>query len=183
MSKVTGAGVGIALVYVILKCIYFITGLHYTNYNLVILSNIICAMLAVGLGMYVARDSKGDFLTKGIERIKAGMRSGSVYAISISIFVFFYYKSIDKKFFGDKINERVVMAQNADFETLKKEHPEKLADKNHQDFIDMEREQAQLWFSPFIISTITLLGTLLTEMLYALVLNIIFKNFLNSRRF
>jgi hypothetical protein len=182
MSKVTGAGIGIALIFIILKCVYFITGIHYTNYNLIILTNVVCAMMAVGLGMYMARDKKGNFLTIGIERIKAGMRGGAIYTVIISLFVYFYYGSIDKKFFADKITERVHYAEQADFELLKTNNPEKLGNKSRGDFIDMEREQAELWFSPFMISTITMLGTLVTSMLYALVLNIIFKNFLNARR-
>ncbi len=182
MSKVTGAGLGFALVFIILKCVYFITGVHYTNYNLVILTNVICVMFAVGLGMYVARDKDNKLLLNGIQRIKAGIRGGAIYALTIAVFVFIYYSSIDKKFFDDKIKERVKYAEKADFAKLQKEFPEKLEGKSKGDFIDMEKKQAQLWFSPFMICTITLMGTLLTAMLYAVVMNIIFKNLFFERK-
>jgi type IV secretory pathway TrbF-like protein len=176
MSKVTGAGVGLALVFVILKCLYYVSGLHYTNYNLVILTNIVCVLLAVGLAMYMARDKNGKLLALGLDRIKAGMRGGAVYAIIVSTFVYFYYNNIDKKFFKDKIKARVELATKADFPTLQKNNPDKLANKTHADFIDDEREQAELWFSPFMVCTLTLVALMVCSMVYSLVLNVIFKN-------
>src|ERR1700752_3357063 len=99
MSKITGAGIGMALVFIILKCIYFVTGLHYTNYNIVVMTNIVCVLMAVGLAMYMARDKNGKLLALGLDRIKAGMRGGSLYAIIVSSFVYFYYNNLHKKFF------------------------------------------------------------------------------------
>lgn len=176
MSKITGAGIGFALVFIIFKCIYFVSGLHYTNYNLVILTNIICVLLAVGLGMYMARDKNNKLLASGMERMKAGMRSGAIYAIVVSGFVYVYYNNIDKKFFRDKIQARVELATKADFPTLQKNNPDKLANQTHADFIDAEREQAELWFSPFMVSTLTLVALMVCSMIYSVVMNVIFKN-------
>ncbi len=176
MSKITGAGIGFALVFIILKCIYFVTGLHYTHYNLVVLSNIICVLLAVGLGMYMARDKNNKLIANGLERIKSGMRGGAVYAIIVSTFVYFYYNNIDKKFFEDKVAARVKMAQDVNFPELQKGNIEKLGNKTHADFIDDEREQALLWFSPFMVSTLTLVSLIICAMIYSVVLNVIFKN-------
>lgn len=176
MSKTIGAGVGFALVFIILKCVYFVTGLHYTHYNLIILTNIVCVLLAVGLGMYMARDKNNKMLSSGLDRIKAGMRGGAVYAIIVSTFIFFYYNNIDKKFFNDKIKERVKMAEQADFEKLKLNNPEKLGQKTHRDFVDDEKKQAELWFSPFMVSSLTLGALIVCSIMYSVVMNIIFKN-------
>lgn len=183
MSKVTGAGLGLGLVFIILKCIFFITDIQLYHYNLVVLANILCVMLAVGLGMYVARDKNNQLLRNGIDRIKAGIRGGAVYTIVISVFIFFYYNNIDKKFFETMKKERVEMAEKADFKTLQQQHPEKLKHKSHGDFIDMEREQAELWFSPFMISTLTLVGTLICAMIYSVIVNLIFKNLFFKPKF
>lgn len=176
MSKATGAGVGLALVFIILKCVYYLTGLHYTHYNLIILTNIVCVLLAVGLAMYMTRDKNNKLLNTGLERIKAGMRGGAVYAIVVSVFVFVYYNNIDQRFFKDKIQQRVKLAEQANFELLKKNNPEKLANKNQRDFIDDERKQAELWFSPIMVSSLTLAALVVCSLLYAVVLNLIFKN-------
>lgn len=176
MSRVTGSGIGLALVFIILKCIYFVTGVHYTHYNLIVLTNIICVLVAVGLAMYMARDKDNKLLALGLDRIKAGMRGGAVYAIIVSTFVYFYYNNIDKKFFEDKVKARVELATKVNFPELQKNNLDKLANSNHADFIDEERKQAELWFSPFMVSTLTLVSLIICAMIYSLVLNIIFKN-------
>jgi hypothetical protein len=183
MSKTTGAGVGFALVFIIVKCIFFVTGFQYTHYNFVILVNIVCVLLAVGLGMYVAREKNGQLLSLGIARIKAGMRGGAIYAIVVSIFVFFYYNNIDKKFGEDKVKERVQWAEKLDFKQIRKDNPDAWAHKNQRDFIDEQKENAQLFFSPFMITTVTLISLMIVSMIYSVVMNVIFKNLFFKARF
>lgn len=176
MSKVTGTGLGLALVFIILKCVYFITGLHATQYNLVILTNIVCVLLAVGLGMYMARDKNNKLLSSGIARIKAGMRSGAIYAIVVSVFVYVYYNNIDKKFAADRIQQRTEWAEKLDFKQVQRDNPDAWGHKTRGDFLDAQKEQATLFYSPFMITTVTMVSLIICAMLYALVLNIIFKN-------
>jgi len=176
MNKVTGAGLGFAFVFIILKCIYFLTGIQYNHYNIVILTNIVCVLLAVGLGMYMARDKDNRLLSSAIERIKAGARSGAVYALVVSVFVYFYYNNIDKKFATDKIKERVLFAEKQDFAKIQKENPEAWGSRSRGDFIDYHRDQATLFFSPFMITTVTMISLIVCAFMYSLVLNVIFKN-------
>ncbi|HLP11357.1 MAG TPA: hypothetical protein VK177_05435 [Flavobacteriales bacterium] len=183
MNKTTGAGVGFALVFIIVKCIFFTTGLQYTHYNFLILANIVCVLLAVGLGMYVAREKNNQILSTGIGRIKAGMRGGAIYAIVVSIFVFFYYNNIDKKFGEDKVKERVQWAEKMDFKQIQKDNPDSWGSRSRGDFIDEQRENAQLFFSPFMITTVTLISLIIVSMIYSVVMNVIFKNLFFKARF
>lgn len=185
MSKTTGAGIGLALVFIILKCIYFLTDMHYNHYNIVVLTNIVCVLLAVGLAMYVTRDKNNQILRAGIERIKAGMRGGAIYAIIVSTFVFFYYNNIDVKFRTTMIKARVDYAESMKpkYAELQKNNPQKLANKQHWEFVQMEKEQAELWFSPFMICTLTLVSLMVISMLYAVVLSFIFKNYFFRPKF
>lgn len=176
MSKVTGAGVGFAFVFIIFKCIYFLTGVQYSHYNIVILTNIVCVLLAVGLGMYMARDKENRLLSSGIARIKAGVRSGAMYALVVSVFVYFYYNNIDKKFAADKVKERTAWAEKQDFDQIKRNNPDAWGSKSRGDFLDDQKKQAVLFFSPFMITTVTMMSLIVCSFLYALVLNIIFKN-------
>ncbi|HYG52158.1 MAG TPA: hypothetical protein VD905_14705 [Flavobacteriales bacterium] len=176
MNKTTGAGLGFALVFITLKCIFFITGFQYTHYNFVILANIVCVLLAVGLGMYVAREKNNRMLSSGIARIKAGIRGGAIYALVVSIFVFFYYNNIDKKFGQDKIKERVQWAEKMDFKQVQRDNPDAWGNRSRGDFIDEQKANAELFFSPFMITTVTLISLMIVSMIYAVVMNIIFKN-------
>lgn len=175
MSASLRGGLTGAAIFIIIKCLLFVNGTHDKYYNLVILSNIACVLIAVVSGMWWARDKHGKIFSNGLDRMKAGMRSGAVYAIIVSVFVYLYYNNIDKEFVQKKVQERVRLAEKADFTVLQKQNPEKLQEKNRADFIDDERESAELWYSPFMICTLTLVGLMVVAMIYSIVVSLFFK--------
>jgi cation transport ATPase len=92
------------------------------------------------------------------EDVKAGMRVGAIYALLMSVFVYFYYSNIDTTFFAEMIQNRMEMAQRA-------------ADAGTE--VDMEnvRQLGTFIFSARTHATITLFAFLLSSALYALMVS------------
>jgi len=132
-------------------------------------------MFACGIGMWLTRDAKGNFPAGALEKIRAGMRSGMVYAVFTALFIFIYYKSIDPLFVYNRIKERTTIAEKMDFTKIQKENPEKYANKSRNDFIHDEKEQAELWYSPFMNATLSLTGLMICSLFYSIVLSFFFK--------
>lgn len=181
MSRSVTTGLFFAAVFAIVKCLLFLAGKHEPWYSLIPLLNIGLVMLACGIGMWYTRDTKGNFPNSMLDKIRAGMRSGMVYALFTALFVFVYYKSIDPMFTYKRIKERVEVASKMDFAKIQKENPEKYGNKSRNDFIQDEREQSELWYSPFMNATLTLTGLMVCSLFYSIILSFFFK-LLNSRQ-
>ena len=96
--------------------------------------------------------------------IKAGMRSTTVFALFVSLFVLVYYNYIDTHYFANMIDERVLLAA---------ENPE--AD------LDQVRKTGELLFSPKIHASITLFGLTIIGALYTIVLVLLMRRFYGSK--
>ncbi|MFI5204923.1 MAG: DUF4199 domain-containing protein [Flavobacteriales bacterium] len=181
MSRAVTTGLFFAALFAIIKCLLFLTEKHEPWYSFIPLLNIGLVMLACGIGMWYTRDTKGNFPTSTLDRIRAGMRSGMVYALFTALFVFVYYKSIDPMFTYNRIKERVAVAEKLEFSKIQKDNPEKYGNKSRNDFIQDEREQAELWYSPFMNATLTLTGLMVCSLFYSIILSFFFK-LLHSKR-
>jgi hypothetical protein len=182
MSRAVSTGLFFAALFAILKCAFFLAEKQESWYTLIPIINIGLVMFACGIGMWLTRDSKGNLPVSALERIRAGMRSGMVYAALTAVFVFFYYKSIDPMFTYHRVQERVRAAEQVDFKTeIQAKNPEKYGNKSRNDFIQDEKEQAELWYSPFMNATLTLTGLMICSLFYSIVLSFFFK-FMHSRQ-
>lgn len=175
MSKSVSTGLVFAALFAIFKCILFLSGIHNEWYNLVPMVNIAMVLLACGVGIWLTRDKNGNLPVSILEKIRAGMRSGMVYAVLTFAFVFVYYKNIDKQFTLDRINTRIKLAAELNFTKIQEENPEKYAHKSRNDFLQDEKEQAQLWYSPIMNATLTLTGLMICSLLYSIILAFVLK--------
>lgn len=180
MSAITKSALIFASVFIIVKLILFNTGLHNTNYVLVVFVNILCALLAmiIGLRMNFKENNEQKSYT---ELVKLTMRAAALYALIISAFAYLYYTKIDPEFISSRVEERMVLARAANFDQLKKDHPEKLRDMNREDFLQAEKENAELWFSPFFLTTLTMIGLILISLFYSFFIAWFWGKFLQSK--
>lgn len=170
MSSTAKSAVIFAACFVIFKLIFFNTGLHDNNYVVVVFANILFVVLAMIFGLRFARKDNPEENRTYTQHVKTSMRAASLYAILISAFSYLYYSKIDQGFVQHRIEERMELARNVDFAELQKMNPEKLQGKNREDFLQAEKENAELWFSPFFLSTLTLMGLILISLFYSLLI-------------
>lgn len=101
--------------------------------------------------------------------LKASMRSVSLYAIILSLFMFIYYNAIDSGFFDRKLDAFRYELDNTDYNALPNvDNPLKVLELNKADFIEREMEKAQSFNSPFAWSTLTLIGIMIVGLVYSL---------------
>lgn len=180
MSPTTKSAVIFSMLFIITKLVLFNTGLHESNYILVVFANILFVLLAMIMGLRMntkANPSEKNYT----ELVKISMRSAALYALLVSAFAYLYYTKIDPDFINSRVEERMVLARAADFDQLKKDHPEKLEGKNREDFLNDEKSNAELWFSPFFLSTLTLVGLILISLFYSFFIAWFWKKFLEKQ--
>lgn len=103
--------------------------------------------------------------------MKSAMRSISVYAIFISLFMFLYYQAIDGGFFERKLDAFRFELENTDYNALADiDNPLKVLQLNKEDFVAREMEKAQSFNTPFAWSTLTLVGIMVVGLVYSLVM-------------
>lgn len=168
-----------ALLFVILKLTLFNMGKHEDLYVVVVFGNIFFILMTMIFGLRTwkkANPGKRSYT----DDVKITMQGAVLYVVLVSAFAYLYYTGIDKQFIATRIQERVEIAEKADFDELQKKHPEKLSGKTREDFIDEEREQAILWYSPFFMSTLMLMAGLIISLFYSFLIAWFWRKFMEA---
>lgn len=128
-------GLIFAGIYILIKLMFFFTGALGQNIVPSVLINILCILLAISVGLYKQKRSETEHGSL-LQDIKNGMTAGVPYAILVSVFLYFYYDTIDpaynqhqiaeaefqiKKNLDDPASFKKIKASNPDFEVMTKE--------------------------------------------------------------
>lgn len=94
--------------------------------------------------------------------VKAGMKSTTLFALFMSLFMLVYYNYIDRHYFPDMISDRVELAKSA-----MKENPD----------INLEnvKRTGEMLFSPQTHASITLFGLTATGAVYAFLISVLMR--------
>ncbi len=154
MKVTVKMGLLFAAIWIASKMIFFITGITEKEIIPSVLLNILFMLMAISFGLYFhkRKEIKNHFDAKTIDNldvsdvlleessmlsdIKNGLKSGVPYAIIVSLFLFFYYDTIDPDFNQHQISEAEmgiqklldnpaeldkIRAENEDFEVMTKD--------------------------------------------------------------
>lgn len=103
--------------------------------------------------------------------IKAVMRSVSWYSVLIAAFIFVFYKGVDVDFFDLKMAQYKENLEATNYDILPDtENPLKVLDLSKEDFVEKEMEKLKTFNTPFAWTTLTLIGILITGLIYGLIL-------------
>ena len=177
MRATVRIGVSFALLFVTVKMIFFWTGISQYNVVPAVLINILLLLLAVAVGLYVSKrkDNSGSALSD----IKNGMTSGVPYAILVSVFLYFYYDTIDPGFNAHQIAEaqigierilenpielQGVRESNAEFELLSKE-----------EIYEKLKSGPEGFYNPTATMTVSMLAMLLLTTMYSIFITVIYR--------
>lgn len=127
-------GLVFAGVWILIKMIFFLTGAFGSNIVPSVMLNILCILLAIAVGLFKQKRSEeepGSLL----QDIKNGMTAGVPYAIIVSVFMYFFYTSINPEFnqhqiaeaeaqieknLNDPVKFAEIKSSNPDFEVMTK---------------------------------------------------------------
>lgn len=155
--------------YIVLRIAFFYLGFGENHYKYLVSINLLFIILIVGATLFAS--FKQGSQTFFPSEMKSAMRSISVYAILISIFMFLYYQTIDAGFFERKLDAFRFELENTDYNALPDvDNPLKVLQLNREDFVEREMEKAQSFNNPFAWSTLTLIGIIVVGFVYSLVM-------------
>lgn len=97
-------GLIFAGVWISIKMIFFLTGAFGTNIVPSVMLNILCILLAISVGLYKQKKSEEEAGSL-LQDIKNGMTAGVPYALIVSVFMYFFYTTIDPGFNQHQIAE------------------------------------------------------------------------------
>lgn len=169
-----------ALLYIIIKLVVFNLGKSVELFVPMILVNIMLILLAALFGLRAWKKSHKNETDGFLEDFKCTMRNVSLYALIISGFVYIYYSSIDKDF-KEKLAERqFAEITQEDFKEMQKKDPDMLNGKTLDDYKKLKKNEMKLFTSPFMTTTMTLMGLMLIGFFYSLLISLAWPRFLNK---
>jgi len=180
MKTPLSVAVFFALAYIIIKLIVFNLGKSVELFVPLILVNIMLILLAAIFGLRAWKKSHKNESDSFLEDLKCTMRNISIYAILVSSFVFIYYSYIDKDFKDQLAERQFANVTQEDFKEMQKRDPDMLKDKTLDDYKKLKKNEMQLFTSPFMTTTITLMGLMLIGFFYSLLVSLAWPRFLNK---
>lgn len=177
-------GIISAVVWIIIKMIFFYT--MPVGYNIVplVLINMFCLLAAISIGLYIVK-ARATEQSNALSDIKNGMTSGVPYAVIVAGFLYFYYAQIHPEYNEHQLSE-------AEY-TLKKEMDKpgelaKIKNKN-PDFEVLSKDEIfekimsgyRSSLNPRATFTLSLLGMVLMSALNSIFVTIIFRRVIFKR--
>jgi len=157
------------LLYIVLRMVFLYLGFGENDYKYLVSVNLLFIVLVVGASLYF--NYKQGIPAFFPNEMKSAMRSISVYAIILSLFMFLYYEAIDGGFFDRKLDAFRFELENTDYGALDDiDNPLKVLQMNKEDFVAREMEKAESFNTPFAWSTLTLVGIMVVGLVYSLVM-------------
>jgi hypothetical protein len=155
--------------YIALRLVFFYLGYGENDYKYLVSINLLFIVLVIAATLYYnyTKATPPFFLID----IKSAMRSVSIYAILISIFMFLYYEAIDGDFFDRKLDAFRFQLENTDYNVLPDvDNPLIVLQLTKEEFVTREMEKAASFNTPFAWSTLTLIGIMTVGLIYSFIL-------------
>lgn len=146
------------------------------------LINNLFLLLAVSLGLFFEKKKEGFGKGTPLSDIKNGLTAGAPYVLIVSVFMYFYYDTINPEFINNRVTERMDViydeAQDKAYvDTLKVHNPEfrVMTDDEIIKEIKTDTESALSAKTLFVFS---LLGLMVMALTYAIFIALIYRKIL-----
>lgn len=152
-----------------------------SNTKLFVLTNMFFLLAAISIGMYIQKRKKIEDDTI-LTDVKNGMTTGVIYALCVSVFLYFYYDKIDPDYNNKMIAEREAYFQSVvddpvQLKQLKASNKD-LEVMTKDEIIEEFRKTPQMLFSGTFVMTYGMLAMLMLTTLYSIVIAIIYRKIL-----
>lgn len=178
MRVTVKAGLGFALLWILIKMVFFWTGS--LNYNIVpaVLLNMLCLIAAIGVGLYFYKRRETE-VGNALNDIKNAMTAAVPYILVVSVFIYFYYNNIDPEYNQHQLSEayteiqklletpeglQQVRESNPEFEVLTKEEIYKKLKQGPEGF-----------YNPTSTMTLSMLGLLVLGTMNSILIAVIYR--------
>ncbi|WP_107040100.1 hypothetical protein [Brumimicrobium mesophilum] len=146
------------------------------------LINNLFLLLAISLGLYFEKKKEGFGTGTPLSDIKNGLTAGAPYVLIVSVFMFFYYDTINPSFIENRVSERmdVIYEESQDeayMDTLKLHTPEFRVMTNDEILRDIKTDTESA-LSAKTLFVFSLLGLMVMALTYAIFLTVIYRKIL-----
>ena len=171
-------GLIFAGIYMLIKLMFYFTGILGQNILPSVLINILCVLLAVAVGLYQQKRTETEPGSM-LQDIKNGMTAGVPYAILVSVFLYFYYETIDPAYNQHQIAEaEALIAKNLDdpksFAEIKSSNPD-FEVMTRDQIYDLMVQSPRAVFKASTTMTITMLALLILGTLNSIFVTIVYR--------
>ena len=178
MKVTIKTGIFFALIWMIAKLSFFLTGAFAYNVVPAVMFNIFCLLLAITVGLY-RQKLKDTEAGNALRDIKNAMSAGVPYAVLVSLFIFFYYSQIDPNFNEHQIAEAEVGIQKmldnpTSFSNVKKSN-EAFEVMTKDEIYDKLIQGPRGFYSPLSTMTVSMLAMLLLTTINSIFITIVFR--------
>ncbi|MFN3916447.1 MAG: DUF4199 family protein [Flavobacteriales bacterium] len=184
MSHPVKTAINFALAYILAELIMVATGYHLNEMARFVTyaANTLFLLLAVFISIRKETKLRKGIPTSFLVDIKTGLKAVGVYALSITVFVYFYYNFIVPDYTIAKVETVRAAAQAHDFAELQRISPKEYGGMSHEEFVELMVKNAQYWLNPSKVVPITLLGLMLIGFIYTFILTAINRRVLSKFR-
>lgn len=164
-------GLMFALAWISLSMILFYARMSGTAFLPMILINLFLLMSAIAVGLYLTKKERNWEVGIFADDFKTAMQGGIVYAILISVFVYFYHAQIDTSIIDVIVEERMdvlhkAVPDEASYKELQK-NDLTWKGKSYDDYIENQEDQIRSVVSPNSIFIMHLMGLSILAFLYS----------------
>jgi hypothetical protein len=152
-----------------------------SNTSFFVLSNMFVLLSAISIGLYLQK-RKNEEDDNMLTDVKNGMTIGVIYALVISVFLFYYYDKIDPDYNNKMIAEREMKFQLIVDDPVKlkelKASNKDLEVMTKDEIMEEFKKTPQMLFSGTFMMTYGMLSMLMLTTLYSIVISIIYRRVL-----
>lgn len=146
------------------------------------LINMLFLVLAISIGLYLEKKKEGFGEGTALSDIKNAMTAGTPYILIVSIFMYFYYDSINPTFIEHRKTERMDqiyenMQRPTYIDSLKLQSPEIEALSNEEIYRKV-KEETDSNLAPYSMFIFSLLGLLLMAVTFSIFITLIYRKIL-----
>lgn len=172
------SGLSFALGWITIKMVFFWAGIAESGLVPIVLINMLCLLLAISVGLYLHKKRQSE-QGNALSDIKNGLTAGLPYAIIVSVFIYFYYSTIDPGFNEHQIAEAQAgiskMLETAEgIEEVRSSNPE-FEVMTREEIYDSLRSGPEGFYNPTSTMTLSMLAMLLLATLNSIFITVIYR--------
>lgn len=171
-------GLTFGLVWIVFKMVAHWGGFFGYDPTPAILFNMLCLLLSISIGLYLHKKQEKEY-GNALNDIKNGLTAGMPYIMLVSVFIYFYYSSIDPDYNAHQIAEAEteIMKMLNDpqgLEDIKKSNPE-FEVQTKEEIFESLRQGPRSFYNPTSTMTLSLLGLLVLGTMNSIFITIIYR--------
>lgn len=179
MKTSVKAGLIIALAWISIILIVYLTGYSANFFPVGILLNIFCLLAAIGLSLFMTKKEKNFEKTLFLDDFKTSLQGGIIYTILVAGFIYLYHEKIDTGIRENLISQRIELLHDtypnqAAFQKLQ-ETDAKWADKNFDMYIEEQEDLTKDIYSAFSVFIFHMMGLFIFAMFFSFFSTIIIR--------